>query len=46
MPSDQREPRDPADASWGRLLLLGTAALVCAGLVIAAIIVGIIALVD
>ena len=40
------EPRDPADASWLRLLLLGTAALVCAGLVIAAIIIGIVAIID
>lgn len=39
-------PRDPADASWLRLLLVGIAALVCAGLVIAAIIVGVMAVVD
>lgn len=38
--------KDPADASWLRLLLVGTAALVCAGLVIAALVVGVIALVD
>ncbi len=40
------EPRDPSDASWLRLLLLGIAALACAGLVIAAIVIGVLALID
>jgi len=38
------EPKDPADGSRLRLLLVGTAALVCACLVVAAIIIGTIAL--
>jgi hypothetical protein len=38
--------KDPADASWLRLLLVGTAALVCAGLVIAALLIGVVALLD
>jgi hypothetical protein len=44
MPTDPA-PRDPSDASWGRLLLTGIAGLVAAAVLIAVIVLIVVAIV-